>query len=86
VAKEKFVKLIKKENPQIVGMSALLTTTMWYMREVIGAIEKEGLRKKVKIIIGGTPITPSYAKEIRADGYAKDAQSAVSLVNRLVRA
>jgi len=85
VAKERFIKLIKKENPQIVGMSALLTTTMWYMREVIGAIEKEGLRKKVKIIIGGAPITPAYAKEIRADGYARDAQSAVSLVNHLLR-
>lgn len=85
VAKERFIKLIKKENPQIVGMSALLTTTMWYMREVIGAIEKEGLRKKVKIIIGGAPITPAYAKEIGADGYARDAQSAVSLVNHLLR-
>jgi 5-methyltetrahydrofolate--homocysteine methyltransferase len=86
VAKESFIKQIKKEHPQIVGLSALLTTTMSYMREVIAAIEEEGLRKKVKIIVGGTPITPSYAREIRADGYAKDAQSAVSLVNRLLQA
>jgi 5-methyltetrahydrofolate--homocysteine methyltransferase len=83
VAKEKFVKEIKKERPQLVGMSALLTTTMGYMREVIEAVEKEGLRKSVKIIIGGAPITQSYATEIRADGYAKDAQAAVTLVNHL---
>jgi 5-methyltetrahydrofolate--homocysteine methyltransferase len=84
VAKEKFIKGIKKEKPQIVGLSALLTTTMAYMREVIEAVEKDGLRKSVKIIIGGAPITPSYAKEIRADGYAKDAQAAVSLVKHLL--
>jgi 5-methyltetrahydrofolate--homocysteine methyltransferase len=83
VAKEKFVKEIKKERPQFVGMSALLTTTMGYMREVIEAVEKEGLRKSVKIIIGGASITQSYAIEIKADGYAKDAQAAVTLVNHL---
>ena len=83
VAKEKFLREIKKGRPQFVGMSALLTTTMGYMREVIEAIEKEGLRKSVKVIIGGAPITQSYATEIRADGYAKDAQAAVALVKQL---
>ena len=85
VAKEKFLREMQKERPQFVGMSALLTTTMGYMREVIEAIEKEGLRKSVKVIIGGAPITQSYATEIRADGYAKDAQAAVALVKQLGR-
>jgi 5-methyltetrahydrofolate--homocysteine methyltransferase len=86
VSKETFIKGIKKGKPGILGMSALLTTTMGSMREVIEAIEKEGLRKSVKIIIGGAPITPSYAREIRADGYSKDASSAVSLVKHLLEA
>lgn len=85
VAADNFIRAIKKEKPQIVGLSALLTTTMRYMREIIVAIEEEGLRKHLKVIIGGAPITPSFAKEIRADGYAKDAHSAVSLVKDLLQ-
>jgi 5-methyltetrahydrofolate--homocysteine methyltransferase len=85
VPKEKFIEIIKKENPDIVGMSALLTTTMSYMREVTDAINEEELKPRTKIIIGGAPITQSYADEIKADGYAADASSAVILVRNLLK-
>ncbi len=85
VPKEKFVEKIKEEHPDVVGMSALLTTTMSYMREIIEAIEKEELKHRPKIIIGGAPITQSYADEIKADGYASDAASAVMLVKNLLK-
>ena len=85
VPKEKFVEKIKEEHPDVVGMSALLTTTMSYMREVVEAIEKEELKQRPKIIIGGAPITQSYADEIRADGYASDAASAAMLVKNLLK-
>jgi len=84
VSKEKFLEVVKKERAHVLGMSALLTTTMTYMREVIKATEEANLRKKVKIIIGGAPITQSYADEIKADGYAPDAASAVDLVKSLL--
>ncbi len=85
VAKENFVKAIKQKKPDIIGMSALLTTTMTYMREVIEAVEKAKLRDRVKIIVGGAPVTQSFADEIKADGYAIDAASAVDIVNNLLQ-
>ncbi len=85
VPKEKFLTSIKKENPDIIGMSALLTTTMVYMREVIEAVEKAKLKQNVKIIIGGAPITQSFADEIKVDGYAPDGVSAVELVKNLLK-
>ncbi|MBA7655526.1 Methionine synthase [subsurface metagenome] len=85
VPKEKFIKTIKKENPDIIGMSALLTTTMAYMREVIEAVEKAKLKQNVKIIIGGAPITQAFADEIKADGFAPEAASAVELVKYLLK-
>jgi len=85
VPREKFLKTIKSENPDIVGMSALLTTTMPYMRDVIEAAEKAKIRKDVKIIIGGAPVTDSFAEEIGADGYAPDGASAVDLVKNLLK-
>jgi 5-methyltetrahydrofolate--homocysteine methyltransferase len=85
VPKERFIEIIKKENPDIVGMSALLTTTMSYMREVTDAIDEEDLKPRTKIIIGGAPITQSYSDEIKADGYAADASSAVILVRNLLK-
>jgi len=85
VPKEKFIKAIKKENPDIIGMSALLTTTMAYMREVIEAVEKAKLKQNVKIIIGGSPITQAFADEIKADGFAPEAVSAVELVKNLLK-
>jgi len=66
------------------GISALLTTTMTYMREVIESIEKAGLKQRVKVIVGGAPLTYSFAEQIKADGYAPDAASAVDLVKDLL--
>jgi 5-methyltetrahydrofolate--homocysteine methyltransferase len=85
VSKEKFLSAIKKENPDIIGLSALLTTTMAYMREVVEAVEKAKLKQNVKIIIGGAPITQSFSDEIKADGYAPEAASAVELVKYLLK-
>ncbi len=84
VPKEKFMEAVKNEQADMVGMSALLTTTMPYMKEVIEALKTEDLRQNVKIIIGGAPVTESYAETIGADGYAPDAGSAVDLSKRLL--
>jgi 5-methyltetrahydrofolate--homocysteine methyltransferase len=81
---EKIMEQMNKEKPDVLGMSALLTTTMVYMRDVVESLEKAGLKNSVKVIIGGAPITQSYANEIRADGYAPDAASAVDLVKGLL--
>jgi len=77
VSAAKFIQS-SKDNPdaKLVAMSALLTTTMTGMKDVIAAFEKEGLRKNVKFVVGGAPLTDQYAKEIGADGYAPDAASA----------
>lgn len=80
VPKEKFIDVLRKENPDILGMSALLTTTMSYMRDVIEAVRAEDFKKHIKIIVGGAPITQSFADEIGADSYAPEAISAVALV------
>ncbi len=84
VTKEQFMEVVEKEEVDIIGMSALLTTTMTYMKEVIQSVEDANLKGKVKVIIGGAPITQSYAEEIKADGYAPDAASAVDLVKSLL--
>ncbi|MFC2164509.1 B12-binding domain-containing protein [Acidobacteriota bacterium] len=84
VSKAKFVRAVKKEQPDVLGMSALLTTTMIYMREVTEAIENAGLRQKIKIAVGGGPVTQAFADEIGADGYAHDAYTAAELVNKLL--
>jgi len=85
VPKEKFLEHVKKEGADIVAMSALLTTTMTYMREVVEELEKAKLKSKVKVIIGGAPVSQAYAKRIKADGYAPDAALAVDLLKRLSR-
>jgi len=77
VSVDKFVEAVKVDQPDIVGMSALLTTTMVNMPEVVKALEAAGLRDKVKIMIGGAPITQNYADQIGADAYSPDAASAV---------
>jgi 5-methyltetrahydrofolate--homocysteine methyltransferase len=84
VPKETFLETIQKEKPNILGMSALLTTTMTYMRDVIDSIKSAQFQTEVKIIIGGAPITQSFADEIGADGYAPEAESAVTLVKTLL--
>jgi 5-methyltetrahydrofolate--homocysteine methyltransferase len=72
-----FVDAIKEHNATLIGMSALLTTTMPKMGETINAIKEAGIRDQVKILVGGAPITSSFAEEIGADGYASNAASAV---------
>lgn len=84
VGPEKFVEAVKQHNPQIVAMSALLTTTMLSMPDTVKALKDAGLREKVKVIIGGAPITDGFAKEISADGYRPDASTAVDLAKELV--
>jgi 5-methyltetrahydrofolate--homocysteine methyltransferase len=81
-----FIAAIKEEEANIVGASALLTTTMLQQKELIKAIEEAGLREQVKIMVGGAPVTASYANEIGADGYAEDAISAVDIAFRLIDA
>jgi len=83
---EVFVKAIQEHKPDIVGMTALLTTTLPYMKDTISAIKEAGLRDSVKIIVGGAPVTEEYAKQIGADGYAPDAGSAAELCKKLVEA
>lgn len=84
VTKEKFLEFAEKENPDVLGMSALLTTTMVFMKDMVQSLEESGLKDKIKVIVGGAPITQSYADEIRADGYAPDAASAVDLVKSVM--
>jgi 5-methyltetrahydrofolate--homocysteine methyltransferase len=84
VSKEKFIESAQKENPDILGMSALLTTTMVYMKEVIQGLKEAGLRDNVKVIVGGAPLTQAYADKIEADGYAADAASAIDLAEGLL--
>jgi 5-methyltetrahydrofolate--homocysteine methyltransferase len=84
VPQNKFVEAIHEHQPQVVGMSALLTTTMIEMKNTIQAIGQAGLREKVKMIVGGAPVTDKFAKDIGADGYAPDAASAVDLVKSLI--
>lgn len=84
VPSDKFIEAIRQHQPQVVGMSALLTTTMREMKNTIQAIEWAGLRKQVKTIVGGAPLTEKFAREIGADGYAPDAASAVDMVKLLL--
>jgi 5-methyltetrahydrofolate--homocysteine methyltransferase len=84
LAPEKFVQAVKDYQPQIVGLSALLTTTMLVMKDVIELLKEEGLRDKVKVVIGGAPISYDFASEIGADGFAPDAASAVDLCRKLL--
>jgi 5-methyltetrahydrofolate--homocysteine methyltransferase len=86
VAPEKFVEAIKKHQPDIVGMSALLTTTMRAMGYTIKAIEEAGLRNEIKIMVGGAPVDAEFADRIGADGYGSNAPTASELAKRLVGA
>ena len=81
---EKFASKARELRADIVGVSALLTTTMKNQKGVIEALEKEGLRHQVKVMVGGAPVSRRWADEIGADGYAKDAMSAVELARELM--
>ena len=84
VTPEKFIQAIKQNKAQAIGMSALLTTTMLNMKSTIEKINEDGIRRAIKVLIGGAPVTQSYADEIGADGYAPDAASAVTLVKNVL--
>ncbi|MEN6451454.1 MAG: corrinoid protein [Thermoguttaceae bacterium] len=84
VPPERFVEAAKEKDGTIVALSALLTTTMSMMKNVIEALEKAGLRNRTKVMIGGAPITQQYADEIGADGYSDNASAAVALARKLV--
>lgn len=84
VSPDKFVDAVKNKGAQVVGLSALLTTTMPSMKTTIDALKEAGVRDKVKVIIGGAPVTQKYADEIGADGYARDAAGAATLVKKLM--
>lgn len=84
VSPEDFAQAAKEHNAQVVGLSALLTTTMLAMRDTIEVLKEEGLRDKVKVVIGGAPISQDFADEIGADGFAPDAASATELVDGLL--
>ena len=84
VKPEAFVKAVKEHKAQVIGMSALLTTTMLNMKETITILEEEGIRERVKVIIGGAPVSKTFADQIGADGYAADAAAAADLCKVLV--
>lgn len=84
IPSEKFVEAVKESNADILCMSALLTTTMVNMKEVIDAFETAGMRDKVKIMVGGAPLSEKFAEQIGADGYSDNANSAVTLARKLM--
>ncbi len=84
IAPEKFVEAVNIHNPEFLAMSALLTTTMPVMRETIAALEKNGKRSFVKVLVGGAPIGQRFADEIGADGYAANAAEAVDKIKAMV--
>lgn len=86
VSSEKFIDAAKTNQADIICMSALLTTTMNYMKEVIAALEASGLKGKVKVMVGGAPLNNDFAVAIGADGYSSNANDAVALARRLVNA
>ena len=86
VSPEKFIATVNEKQANIIAMSALLTTTMPSMKTTIDALKQAGVREKVKVLIGGAPITQKYADEIGADGYSENAVGAVALAKKAVAA
>lgn len=84
VSAEKFVAAVREHKPNIVAMSALLTTTMGHQGDVIEALKAEGLRDQVKVMVGGAPVTDSFARQIGADAYTPDAATAAEKARELV--
>jgi len=81
---DKIIAAINEKEPAIIGMSALLTTTVPYQETVIKKLVAEGIRDKVKVMVGGAPVTPEWAEKIGADGYANNAPEAVEVARKLV--
>ncbi|HVP46533.1 MAG TPA: corrinoid protein [Bryobacteraceae bacterium] len=86
VAPEKFVEAIQQSNANLVCLSALLTVTMPSMRTTIEALKQAGVRERVKVLVGGAPVTRQFAQEIGADGYSEDAPGAVALARQMIAA
>lgn len=84
VPTESFIAKIKETGAELVGLSALITTTMTVQREIIEALIEAGIRHQVKVMVGGTPVTPEWAESIGADGYGEDALAAVTLAGDLM--
>lgn len=84
ISSEKFIQAVKEHKPDILCMSALLTTTMSYMEEVIEALKASGMRDQVKIMVGGAPVSESFARQIGADGYTENANAAVCFAKTLI--
>lgn len=84
ITPQKFMDLVKENKPNILGLSALLTTTMIEINNVIDAFKENGLRDDIKIMVGGAPLNEDYAKEVGADGYSPDAASAVLVAKKLL--
>jgi len=84
ITADTFAQAIEKHNPDVLGMSALLTTTIPNMGKTINLLKEKGLRDKAKVVVGGAPVTESFAQSIGADGYAPEAGSTVELVKKLV--
>jgi methanogenic corrinoid protein MtbC1 len=85
VAPEKFIAAIEEHSPDVVGMSAFLTTTMPMFKANINAFEKSGIRDQVIVMVGGAPVTQEYADAVGADGYSPDASSAVKKAKELIQ-
>jgi len=83
---EEFVDAVKEHNPEVLGLSALLTTTMPAMQNTIEALEEAGVRDQVKIMVGGAPVTEDFANEIGADAYASDGSASTELAREFVGA
>jgi corrinoid protein of di/trimethylamine methyltransferase len=86
VSAQQFVDKVKEVGADLVGLSALLTTTMLVQRQIIGALRESGIRERVKVMVGGAPVSQSWADEIGADGYSEDATGAVIKAKELVGA
>jgi len=84
VEKEKFIESAKDNNARLVGLSALLTTTMPYMKDIVDVFKDASLREDVKVMVGGAPVSQDYADEIGADAYASDAGLAVEKAKELI--
>ncbi len=84
VPNEKLIEAVEKEKPDVVGLSALLTTTMFNQREFIKILKEKGLREKVKVIVGGAPVTQGWAEEIGADAFGADAVDGKSKIDALL--
>jgi len=83
VAPDKFIQAVRAQQPKIIGMAAMLTTTMPVMKTVIEALKEAGLRGKVKVLVGGAPVTSAFAKQIGADAYAPDVATAIDVARGL---